>query len=96
MQRVKNTFIDTREIYNDPYVHPVNPANFVFDVTQEDNWDSCPKIYRSWKTPEDIINNKYYTVSKEVAEELRNKADKEVDSNNSQLDSSLDKQTKKR
>lgn len=90
----KKHFIDTREIYNDPYVHPVNPANFVFDVTQEDNWDSCPKIYRSWKTPEDIINNKYYTVSKEVAEELRNKADKEVDSNNSQLDSSLDKQTK--
>lgn len=90
----KKYFIDTREIYNDPYVHPVNPANFVFDVTQEDNWDSCPKIYRSWKTPEDIINNKYYTVSKEVAEELRNTADKDVDANNSQLDSSLEKQTK--
>lgn len=90
----KKHFIDSRVIYDDPFVHPVNPANFVFDVAQEENWDSCPKIYRSWVIPDDIINNKYYTVSKEVAEEIRHTADKDVETTNSQLDSDLDKQTK--
>lgn len=64
-------YTDEKVCYDNPYIYMVDPANFVFDTTQQLNWDSCPKINRTWKTPEDIINNKYYTVSKEVAEDLR-------------------------
>lgn len=72
--RVKgqNYYVDERMVYDNPYTYPVDPANFVFDSTQFEDFDSCPKIYKTWKTPEEIINNKYYEISKEVAEELRN------------------------
>lgn len=49
----KNFYVDEREIYNNPYIYPVNPADIVFDSTQSDEWDSCPKIYRAYKTPND-------------------------------------------
>lgn len=66
-------FFYTKEkvIYDNPYVYPVDPANFVFDLSQKDNWDDCPKIFRHFKTPNDIINNKFYKVSKAEADELR-------------------------
>ena len=67
----KNFFIDEKTIYDNPYVIAVNPSDFVFDVSQIEDFDNAPKIYRSWKTPEDIINNECYNVSKEVAESLR-------------------------
>ena len=67
----KNFYVDEREIYNNPYIYPVNPADIVFDSTQADEWDSCPKIYRAYKTPNDIINNKLYTIDKDVAEEIQ-------------------------
>ncbi len=66
----KNYYIDTKITYNDPYIYDINPANFVFDVTQMDDWDSCPKIYRSFKTPNDIINNRLYEISEELKTEL--------------------------
>ena len=75
----KNFFIDERTVYDNPYVIAVNPADFVFDVSQIDDFDNCPKIYRTWRTPDDIINNKYYEVSKEVAEELRGMVSTEPD-----------------
>lgn len=83
-------FIDERPVYDDPYIYPVNPAHFVFDAAQKDNWDECPKIYKSYKVPEDIINNKYYQVSKEVAEELRNGVEKDVSLDASQLSKDLE------
>ncbi len=67
----KNFYVDEREIYNNPYIYPVNPADLVFDSTQSDEWDSCPKIYRAYKTPNDIINNKLYTIDKDIAEEIQ-------------------------
>ena len=67
----KNFYVDEREIYNNPFIYPVNPADLVFDSTQADEWDSCPKIYRAYKTPNDIINNKLYTIDKDVAEEIQ-------------------------
>ena len=66
----KNFWIDTKKIYDNPYVYPVNPADLVFDSNQVDNWDSCPKIYRSYKTPSDIVNNKYYNLTDEEKEEI--------------------------
>lgn len=67
----QNYWIDTRKIYDNPYIYPVNPADLVFDSSQKDNWDNCPKIYRVYKTCSEIINNKYYHLSKEQIEELK-------------------------
>lgn len=86
-------FVDEKEIYNDPYVHPVDPTNFVFDSAQKENWDDCPKIYRSFQVPDDIINNKYYKVSDEVAKDLRSIVDKGVNVSASQMPKDLDKKT---
>ena len=36
-----------------------------------DEWDSCPKIYRAYKKPSDVINNRLYTIDKDTAEEIQ-------------------------
>ena len=66
----KNFYVDEREVYNNPFIYPVNPADIVFDSSRSDEWDSCPKIYRAYKTPYDIVNNALYTITKEQAEEI--------------------------
>ncbi|MCM1004238.1 MAG: hypothetical protein NC408_07855 [Candidatus Gastranaerophilales bacterium] len=74
----KNYWVDTKKIYDNPYVYPVNPSDLVFDTAQVDNWDNCPKIYRSFKTPSDIINNQYYDLNdeqKEIIVSLVNNSD---------------------
>ena len=75
----RNFYIDERVIYDNPYVIPVNPADFVFDVSQSDDFDNCPKIYRTWRTPEDIINNECYEITSDIANELRNMISREPD-----------------
>ena len=70
MKEGKNFWVDKKKIYDNPYVYPVNPADLVFDSSQVDNWDSCPKIYRCYKTPSDIINNRYYNVNEAQAEAI--------------------------
>ena len=67
----KNYWVDSRKIYDNPYIYPVNPADLVFDPAQADNWDACPKIYRTYKTPSDIINNRYYNLSEEQGNDIR-------------------------
>ncbi len=89
----KYHFIDEKQIYDNPFIYPVNPANFVFDVAQKENWDECPKIYKSYKVPDDIINNKYYKISKEVASEIRSEVDTDVVVSASQLNEDLDAKT---
>lgn len=84
-------FIDERPIYDNPYVYEVNPADLVFDVSQKNNWDDCPKIYKSYKVPDDIINNKYYKVDKEVAEALKSLV-KNPDPTSSQMNEDLEEQ----
>ena len=66
----KNFWTDEKKIYDNPYIYPVNPADLVFDSAQSDNWDSCPKIYCSYKTANDIVNNQYYILSKEEKEQV--------------------------
>ena len=47
----KKYYTDKREIYNNAEVIAVNPEDFVFDVSAfENDEDSCPKIYRTWRT----------------------------------------------
>ena len=67
----KNYWVDTKKIYDNPYIYPISPTDLVFDVSQSDNWDNCPKIYRSFKTPEDIIGNKLYKISKSTAQAIQ-------------------------
>lgn len=67
----KNYYTDERIKYDNPYIYAVNPANFVFDSAQFDNFDSCPKIHKVWKTPYDIINNKTYEITSETKEGLK-------------------------
>ena len=67
----QNYWVDTRKIYDNPYIYSVNPADLVFDSSQKDNWDNCPKIYRVYKTYSEIINNKYYHFTKEQIEEIK-------------------------
>ncbi|MBQ7763819.1 hypothetical protein IJ384_00475 [bacterium] len=73
----KNFWTDTKKIYDNPYIYPVNPADIVFDSSQVDNWDSCPKIYRTYKTASDIINNQYYTLSDDEKDEILELASKQ-------------------
>jgi len=80
----KNYWTDLKKIYDNPYVYPVNPADLVFDISQMDNWDSCPKIYRVYKTPSDIVNNQYYKLSDEEKEDIL----KMVSSKNEKISSS--------
>ena len=84
-------WIQEKTTYDNPYVYPVNPANFVFDITQKDNWEDCPKIYRSWKTPNDIINNKYYKIKKDDKQAIKDLV-KQTDNTESQRDDSLQKE----
>ena len=86
-------YIAEKTIYDNPFVYPVNPANLVFDVAQKENWDECPKIYKTYKVPDDIINNKYYKVSSTVAQEIRNEVDKGISSSCSQLNRDLENKT---
>lgn len=86
-------YIAEKPEYDNPYVYPVNPANFVFDAAQKENWDECPKIYKSYKVPDDIINNKFYKVPHDIAQAIRNEVDKDVNAASSQLDVDLEHKT---
>lgn len=90
-------YIDERVDYDNPYIYDVDPANFVFDTTQYDrNWETCPKINRTWRTPEDIISNKYFEVSKEAANDLREmvkQGGKESDFSSQRQDKAQDDKT---
>ena len=78
----KNYWVDERKIYDNPYIYPVNPADLVFDPNQSDNWDSCPKIYRTYKTASDIINNQLFFLSEEDKKDIVNLTNKQ---NSSQI-----------
>ena len=69
-EKGENFYVDNREVYNNPFIYPVNPADIVFDSSLSDEWDSCPKIYRAYKKPNDIVNNKLYTITPEQKEEI--------------------------
>ena len=65
-------YVDEREVFNNPYTYCVDPAGFVFDASQFEDFDPCPKIYRTWKTPDYILSNKYFSVPKEAEEDIKN------------------------
>lgn len=68
----KNFYTDVVKTYDNPYVYDINPTDFVFDVSQADNFDDCPKILRTYKTANEILTNELYTISKEAKEQIKN------------------------
>ena len=92
----KKFYVDEKVVYDNPYVYDVDPENFVFDASQFEDFDCCPKIYKTWKTADYIINNKHFKVSKEIAETLRNLVKDngdEVDLSNQSQEKQKDKDT---
>jgi len=75
----KNYYVDEQVIYDDVYVVPVNPFDFVFDITQKHDFDNAPKILRSYRTPEDICSNKEYELSDDEKKQIRDMVIKEPD-----------------
>jgi len=47
-------------VYDGPDVTIVTPEAFVFDPSKKENFETCPKIYRSWATFDEIQANKLY------------------------------------
>ena len=72
-------------VYENARVETLSPFMFVFDHSKfklfdEDSWDSCIKIYKRFKTLDEVKNNKNYEVKKEWLDELQqDKEDKTVD-----------------
>ena len=54
----KSFVIEDKVIYDNVKVKFVHYEDFVFDRTNVNNWDSCPKIYRTYQTLDEIRTNK--------------------------------------
>jgi hypothetical protein len=50
--------IEDKLVYDNAKVKFVNYDDFVFDRAEVDDWDNCPKIYRTYQTLDDIVSNK--------------------------------------
>lgn len=54
----KNFVIEEKLVYDNAKVKFIRPEDFVFDRFGIDNWDSCSKIYRSFKTIDELQSDK--------------------------------------
>ena len=54
----KTFMVEDKVIYDNAKVQFIHYEDFVFDRTNVNNWDSCPKIYRTYQTFDDIKYNK--------------------------------------
>lgn len=76
--------IENRVVYDNPKVKHIKSEDFVFDKNRHDNWDNCPKIYRSYCDIEELSSNKANNLlTQEKIETLRgvmaNKSKKDSD-----------------
>ena len=49
--------VENKVIYDNAKIRFINYEDFVFDSNSADNWDSCPKIYRTYQTFDEIKSN---------------------------------------
>lgn len=49
--------VEDKVIYDNAKIRFINYEDFVFDSNGADNWDSCPKIYRTYQTFDEIKSN---------------------------------------
>lgn len=54
----ENFVVEDKVIYDNAKVRFIHYDDFVFDKNEADNWDSCPKIYRTYQTLDEIRANK--------------------------------------
>lgn len=55
----KNGFIvEEKLVYDNAKIKYIHPEDFVFDKNDTENWDRCSKIYRSYKTLDEIHSDK--------------------------------------
>lgn len=54
----KSFVIEDKVTYDNAKIQFIHYEDFVFDRTNVNNWDSCPKIYRTYQTLDDIKSNK--------------------------------------
>ena len=82
--------IEEKVIYDNAKIKHIKPEDFVFDKFDIDNWDSCAKIYRTYRTMDDIISDKSNNLLNEVKKEIlrgvvakkrRTENDRSVDDN---------------
>lgn len=50
----KGFVIEEKVVYDNAKIKYIHPEDFVFDKYDVDNWDSCSKIYRTYKTLDEI------------------------------------------
>ncbi len=59
LKETTDTFVvEDKMIYDNAKIRFIGYEDFVFDRTEAANWDSCPKIYRTYQTLDEIKSNK--------------------------------------
>lgn len=76
--------IESKLVYDNPKVKYIESEDFVFDKNRRDNWDSCPKVYRTYCDIEELQDNQANNLlTKEKIATLKgvvtNKSKKETD-----------------
>lgn len=54
----KSFVLEDKVVYDNAKIKYIKPEDFVFDRTMKDKWDSCSKIYRTYRTIDDIFCDK--------------------------------------
>ena len=50
--------IEEKVVYDNAKIKYIHPEDFVFDRNDTENWDRCSKIYRSYRTIDEIYSDK--------------------------------------
>ncbi len=68
----QNFVLEDKVVYDNAKIKYIKPEDFVFDKTSKDNWELCPKIYRTFRTLDDIFCDKSNNfLTKEKLENLK-------------------------
>lgn len=69
----ENSFIARQKIGEKINFVRINPCNFAYDPTRipgTEDFDSCDKIVKQWKTKQEILSNKNYEISRDELDML--------------------------
>lgn len=50
--------VEEKIVYDNAKIKHIKSEDFVFDKNSRDKWDSCPKIYRTYSTIDELISDK--------------------------------------
>lgn len=80
--------VESKLVYDNPKVKYIKSEDFVFDTQRRDNWEGCPKIYRTYCDIEELKDNqannllteeKIETLKGVVANKFRKETDKSIE-----------------